>query len=139
MKFWQMTALTGLVLTLGGCFKSEAPKCSDKEVVQLVKQIYTEHIGELSKSNPMFMIFAAAIPKKIVKIDSARPVSYDEKIHLRQCKAQAYFDDNRTAPIEYTVQLDEKNSDQFYVELSFEFLQPLAQQGMMQQILKDKE
>jgi hypothetical protein len=129
--------LASTMLMLGGCFKSEAPKCSDPQVIQLVEQIYEQNIADMAKDNPMFAIIKEAVPSKIVSIDSARPVKYDENIKLRSCKAIAHFDDNRTANIEYTVQLDEKKSDEFYVELKFDFIQGLAQQGMMQQIMNN--
>ena len=131
-----------LALGLTGCFKSEAPKCSDPEVVKLVEQIYENQMQELQKSNPLAAIFLATLPKRIVAIESARPVKYDENIKLRSCKGVAHFEDNRTANIEYTVQLDEMNGDQFYVELQMGFLEGLAQQGMMNMMLnpdkKDK-
>jgi hypothetical protein len=134
---WVLPVL--LALGLSGCFKSEAPKCSDKQVVELVEQIYTNQIQELQKSNPLAAVFLAALPKKMVAIESARPVSYDEKIKLRSCKGVAKFDDNRTANIEYTVQLDEKNNDQFYVELKMDFLEGMAQQSMMDMIMNEKK
>ncbi|WP_353662382.1 hypothetical protein [Hydrogenimonas sp. SS33] len=138
MRLWKKSlVLASAMVMLGGCFKSEAPKCSDPQVIGLVKQIYAENVAEMAKTNPMFAIFKEAIPSQIVSIDSARPVKYDENIKLRSCKAVARFDDNRTANIEYTVQLDEKKSDQFYVEMKFDFLQGLAQQGMMQKIMHD--
>ena len=135
---WKTAALAMVTaLSLGGCFKSEAPKCSDPQVVDMVKKIYHENIAEMADANPMFAIFKEAIPDRIVSIDSARPVSYDEKVDLRSCKAIAHFDDNRTANIEYTVQLDEKNKDQFYVELKLDFVQGLAQQGIMQKMMHE--
>jgi len=138
---WQTPMIGGLaaLFLLTGCFKSEAPKCSDPKVTQLVEQIYTNQIAELKKSNPLAAVFMAAIPQKIVRIESARPVKYEENIKLRSCKGVAVFEDNRTANIEYTVQLDEKKSDQFYVELKMDFLEGLAQQGMMDMIMNEKK
>jgi len=45
------------------------------------------------------------------------------------------MENNITIPIEYTVQLDEKNKEQFYVELKLDFLEDLAEQGMMNQFM----
>ena len=135
-KGWKTALLAAVTaLSLGGCFKSEAPKCSDPQVVGMVKQIYHENIAEMAEANPMFAVIKGAIPDRSVSIESARPVAYDEKIDLRSCRAVARFDDNRTANIEYTVQLDEKKSDQFYVELKLDFVQGLAQQGIMQKMM----
>ncbi|WP_456451761.1 hypothetical protein [Hydrogenimonas sp.] len=140
MKTWTHALLAfAVALGMTGCFKSEAPQCSDPEVVKLVEQIYENQMQELQKSNPLAAIFLATLPKKIVKIESARPVKYDENVKLRSCKGIAHFEDNRTANIEYTVQLDEKNSDQFYVELQMDFLEGLAQQNMMDMIMNEKK
>lgn len=138
MKKWIHGGLAvAMALSLSGCFKSEAPKCSDPQVVKLVEQLYAQQIEDLKKNNPLAAMFITAMPQKMVRIDSARPVKYDENVKLRSCKGEAVFDDNRTANIEYTVQLDEKNHDQFYVELKMDFIQGLAQQGMMEMMMKD--
>ncbi|WP_457597008.1 hypothetical protein [Hydrogenimonas sp.] len=139
MKRWIHWAVAAALATgLTGCFKSEAPKCSDPEVVKLVEQIYAEQIAELQKNNPLAGIFLAGLPKKMVSIESARPVKYDENIQLRSCKGVAHFDDNSSANIEYTVQLDEKNKNQFYVELKMDFLEGMAQRSMMDMMMNDK-
>lgn len=125
-----------LIVALGGCFQSDAPKCSDIKVKTVVKNVYAKQISSLANENPMAAIFADALPKKIVRIDSARPLKYEENIKLRTCKGVAYFDDNRSADIEYTVQLDEKNSDKFYVELKMDFLEDVAKEGILQHMFK---
>ena len=125
-----------LAVSLSGCLQQEAPKCSDSDVKELVKEIYAENLVNLQKENPFAAMFIGTLPKKIVRIDSTRPVKYEENIKLRTCKGVAYFEDNRSANIEYTVQLDEKNADQYYVELDLSFLDGLAKQGMMENIFK---
>ena len=126
-----LTAVTPLFLT--GCFQNEAPKCSDPAVKGLVKNLYQDSLKQLS-NNPMAIIFMGALPKEIVSITAVRPVAYDEKVHLRSCKAEARFDNNATANIEYTVQLSEENPEEFYVELDTAFMEGLMQQSMMQGI-----
>lgn len=125
------------IFMLNGCFKTEAPKCSSESVTGLVQEIYEKHMKSMEEENIFAQVLLGTVPKKIIQIDSARPVAYDENIHLRSCKAQAHFEHNTTAPIEYTVQLDEKNSDQIYVELKMDFVEDLAQKNMMNQIMKN--
>ena len=126
-----------VAVSLSGCFKSEVPKCSDEQVVKLVSNIYAENISDI-ENNPFVKMIGPVLPKRIVRIESARPVKYDENIKLRSCKGIAYFDDNRTATIEYTVQLDEKDSSQFYVELKMDFLEGLVQEGVLKHLFKQK-
>ena len=137
VKRLYIVSMAASMLMLNGCFKTEAPQCSSEEVTGMVQQIYGKHMKDMGEDNILAQVLFATVPKKISKIDSARAVSYDENIHLRSCKAQAYFESNTTAPIEYTVQLDEKDSDQIYVELKMDFVEDLAQQGMMNQIMKN--
>ncbi|MEO1938371.1 MAG: hypothetical protein ABGW85_07025 [Sulfurimonas sp.] len=137
MKIKTMIAVAITPFLLSGCFKSEAPKCSDPAVKGLVKDLYTESLQKLS-SNPMAAMFMGALPKEIVSISAVRPVAYDEKVNLRSCKAEAHFDNNVTANIEYTVQLSEENPEEFYVELDTAFMEGLMQQSMMQGIFETK-
>ena len=65
-------------------------------------------------------------------MNSVRAISYDEVVKLRTCRAEAVFDTNQTANIEFTVQLNEENSDEFYVDLDTEFVEGLMQQSLMQ-------
>jgi hypothetical protein len=62
-------------------------------------------------------------------------VAYDEKVKMRSCKADVTFENNQTASVEYSVQMDEEDSENFYVELNTEFLQALMQESMMRNIL----
>lgn len=136
MKISYMVGMAASMMLLNGCFKTEAPKCSSDQVVEMAKDIYVNHMKDLESNNIFAQVFLTTVPKKILKIDSARPVAYDENIHIRSCKAQAYFEGNITVPIEYTVQLDEKNSDKIYVDLKMDFVEDMAQQGIMNQIMK---
>ncbi len=137
IKWVQVTVMALGMLILNGCFNTEAPKCSDEKIEKMVKEIYADHVKTLSTENILAQLLLVTVPKKIVKLDAARPVSYDEKITLRSCKANATFETNITVPVEYTVQLDEKNKEQIYVELKLDFLEDLAQQGMMDQFMKN--
>jgi hypothetical protein len=135
-RCWKGIAVSLLLLGTGGCFRSEAPQCSDPQVVRLVEESYAEQVGALQRSNPLAAVFLSMLPKKMVALESPRPVKYEENIRLRSCKAVARFDDNRTADIRYTVQLDERNSDHVYVELKMDFLEGLAQQSIQEEMLK---
>jgi len=129
MKIITSVIFTSLFLT--GCF-SEAPKCSDAEVKETLKSVYLQVLDNINSSNNMFLAgFASSLPKAIESIDSIRTVAYDEKIELRQCKADVRFDNNQTASISYSVQVNEENSDEFYVELDTEFVEGLMQSNMM--------
>ncbi len=135
MKKIYMLALMLAIITLTGCVKTEAPKCSDSEVESTLKKIYTQQM-EKTSANMLAQVLLASVPKTISEINSARPISYDENINLRSCKAEATLGKDITSTIEYTVQLDEKNNGQFYVELQMDFIEDLAQQGMMNQFMK---
>ncbi len=134
--FLQSVIVAISAIGLSGCFNAEAPKCSDLNVQNRVKKIYAEQIISLADKNPMALIFVEALPKRMVRIDFARPIKYEENIKMRSCKAIAYFDNNSSANIEYTVQLDEKNSKKFYVELNMDFLDDVAKQGIIHHIFK---
>jgi hypothetical protein len=133
MQIKSLLIAASTLFLLSGCFKSEAPKCSNPDVKELVKNLYGDSLENLSK-NPMSALFIDALPKKIVKLNATRPIAYDEKINMRRCKAEALFDNNIKADISYTVQLSEEKSDQFYVELDTSFMEGLVQQSMMQGI-----
>lgn len=136
MKRVQILGMATLMLTLNGCFETEAPECSSEQVTGMVQEIYEKQMKEMGGDNILTQVLFATVPKKIIKVDTARPVAYDENIHLRSCKASATLEGNITSPIEYTVQLDEKNSDQIYVELKMDFVEDLAQQGIMNEVMK---
>ncbi len=138
MKIVTIATACTLMLMLSGCFKSEAPKCSDTDVKGVVQDLYKDSLQKLS-NNPMAAIFMGALPKEIVSISAVRPVAYDEKVNLRSCKAEAHFDNNVTANIEYTVQLNEENQEEFYVELDTDFIEGLMQQSMMQEMFNSSE
>lgn len=124
------------VLLLTGCFETKAPMCSDNDVAELVEEIYAEHVEELDNDNPMSAMYIDVLPKKIIKLDSARAVRYDKEVKLRECKAVAYFDNNQTQDIEYTVQLNEQDDTQFYVELDLSFVEDLVKAGLLQNVFK---
>ncbi len=135
-KIYLLTPLIAM-FALTGCFKSEAPKCSDTEVKKTLKKLYAQKMIEM-KGNVLTMFFTAAVPKTITSIGAARAISYDEKVNLRSCKAEATLGEGITSAIEYTVQLDEENNGQFYVELQMGFVETLAQQGIMNQLMEEK-
>ena len=137
MKKIQVLALFAAMIMLQGCFEKEAPQCSDEAIITTVQELYAEHMQKNDNTNILAQVLMASVPKKILSIHSARAVAYKENIHLRSCKAEAVMEGNITSSIEYTVQLDEKNDDQFYIELDMEFIETLAQQGMMNQFMKN--
>jgi hypothetical protein len=131
------TIVLSLLLTIfmTGCFNNEPPKCSDDDVQETLKSIYTQVLENVQNSgNPFLAGFTKSLPQGIQSLSSIRPVAYDEAVKIRSCKAEALFDNNQTAAIEYTVQTNEENSDDFYVELNTEFLEGLMQQSIMQGI-----
>ncbi len=119
-------------------FVKKAPKCSDENVVQTVKNIYAGLPEQIKQTNPLAAAFMQNIPKEITIIQDIRPTSYDKEINLRQCKANALLDDNKTMEISivYTVQLSQENNDEYYVELDTSFLEGLMQQSIMNGLLK---
>jgi len=138
MKKTNILALLILaVFTLNGCMEKEAPKCSTTEVKNTVKKIYSQQMEKM-KDNILMIAFMGTVPKTITSVDSIRAVAYDETVGLRSCKAEATLGEGLKSPIEYTVQLDEKNSNQFYVELQMDFIETLAQQGMMNKFMNAK-
>lgn len=122
---------------MSGCFSVDAPKCSDEDVEDTVKEIYLDVLKNAQDPNNSFLAaFTDGLPTAITKLSTQRAIAYDENVKLRSCKADALFDNNQTIEINYTVQLDEQDSDQFYVELDTEFLSTLMQQSMLQGIWK---
>ena len=134
-RFYRSVLPAALVFAMTGCFDAEAPKCSDPKVVKLVQETYERELHDMLKANPLAGVVVAALPSKMTAVDSARPIEYDEKVKLRSCKGVARFDDNRTAEIAYTVQLDEKDDSKVYVELELDFMNGLVKEGMMKMIL----
>ncbi len=137
MRKTLFTAIAATALLFTGCFNTEAPKCSDKEVTSLLKETYTQWRENMEKSgNPLMAVYSVMLPKKIVNIDAPRASAYDPNIKLRSCKAEVTFDNNITGTLAYTVQIDEKDSDQFYLELDSDSLTALLQQSLMGNVLK---
>jgi len=137
MKKTAFATLAAAALLFTGCFNTEAPKCSDKDVTSLLKKTYTQWRESMEKSgNPLMAVYSVMLPQKIVTIDAPRASAYDPNIKLRSCKAEVTFDNNITGTLAYTVQIDEKNSDQFYLELDSDSLTALLQQSLMGNMLK---
>ncbi|MFT7003918.1 MAG: hypothetical protein ACJAWW_001270 [Sulfurimonas sp.] len=122
-----------MVMLMTGCFNSEAPKCSNKDVQETVKGLYTQLLDNTSK-NVLLSGLMGDLPKNITNMSSIRAVSYDETVKLRTCKADVQLDTNQSIQISYTVQLNEEDSDTFYVELDSGFLEGLVQKTMMKTI-----
>jgi len=124
-----------IIFILSGCFNTQAPKCSDDAVQETLKDVYLKVLTNLQNSqNPFLAGFTQGLPKSIDTLSSIRAVSYDEAVKIRSCKADVSFDNNQTATLEYTVQLNEENNDEFYVELDTDFLEGLMQESIMQGI-----
>jgi hypothetical protein len=131
MKTAIITLLVAMLMS--GCFNSEAPKCSDKDVQNTVKDLYTQLLDNTSK-NILLSGLVGNLPKNITEISSIRAISYDKSVKLRTCKADAQLDSNQSMQISYTVQLNEEDSDTFYVELDSSFLEGLVQKSLMKNI-----
>jgi hypothetical protein len=119
-----------VLFSLSGCMNSEPPKCSDTDVTNLVKDLYVEMIDNL-QNTPLTGAFAATMPKKMLSVDSIRPVAYDEAVKMRSCKATAKLEGDKEINIEYTIQTNEENSDEYYVELGSDFVEGLMMQNIM--------
>lgn len=148
--FYKITAFSVLVFMLAGCAEKDI-KCSDDDVRELVEEIYTKQIRgmdtkKIQKEDVSLLnfqnILLAGMLKKLSEFDhisSIRAISYDDKVKLRRCKAIMHFKDETKTDFSYTVQIDEEDSDKFYVELDTEFLQSLLTQNMFKNIMdKDK-
>ena len=122
-----------LAITMQGCFSSEPPKCSDENVQETLKGVYAQLFT--NQQNILLSALMQNLPKSIDSLASIRAVAYDEKVKMRSCKADVTFENNQTASVEYSVQMDEEDSENFYVELNTEFLQALMQESMMRNIL----
>ncbi len=127
-KITQISLLLALLVTFSGCFNNEPPKCSDEGVKQTLKDLYTRWTDPNSKEK---LLVSALLPQTISEISSFRSVSYDKETKLRSCKASAKFQNGSEAAIEYTVQTNEEDSSQYYVELSADFLQSLIMNSAM--------
>lgn len=86
----------------------------------------------------MLVMFKDTLPDNIVAISSTRAVSYDKEIKLRHCKADVSLDNDTSSSLLYSVQVDEEDTDNFYVELDSDSLGTIAQQATMRQLLKNK-
>lgn len=85
-----------------------APKCSDPEVIELIKKTYkSKYITELKNNFPKFD--KSDFPESVEAIFNIRTMSYDKDIELRTCIAIAKFDNEMQVNMSYTVQLDETN------------------------------
>ena len=140
MRYFTPALFALSVLIFSGCFKNEPPKCSDPDVKKSVKKLYSDMEKKISQ-NPMAAmlgLFAGGslMPKEMVSLSNTRPIEYDEKIKLRKCKADARFDNNESVTVIYTVQLSEENPDEYYVELSSDFLEPMLKKNMMKKALQ---
>ena len=121
-----------IALAMSGCFKSEAPKCSDADVQATVKSVYIQMLDNIHNSGNILLAgFSANLPAQMQELSSIRAIAYDDVVKLRSCKATASFDANQTVSIAYTVQLNEENSDEFYVELESDFVEALMQESLM--------
>jgi len=129
-KITKAMVLTVPLLMLAGCLNTETPECSDEDVVETVKNIYSE-IPEKNKDNPIAGMFAKTLPKSITALESIRAISYDENVKLRTCKSQVTFENGQTADLQFTVQSLEKNDGEFYVELDTGFIEGLMMQNIM--------
>ena len=133
MKITFLTLLLAFLMT--GCFNNEPPKCSDESVHVTLQDVYLQVLDNINDSgNPFLAGFSKNLPQNLMSLSSVRAVSYDEAVLLRSCKADALFDNGETVGINYTVQANEENSDEFYVELETEFLEGMMQKSMMQGI-----
>jgi len=129
-KITKAMVLTVPLLMLAGCLNTETPECSDEDVVETVKNIYSE-IPEKNKDNPIAGMSAKTLPKSITALESIRAISYDENVKLRTCKSQVTFENGQTADLQFTVQSLEKNDGEFYVELDTGFIEGLMMQNIM--------
>lgn len=125
----QLSLASSCILLLSGCL-NETVKCSDESVQQTIKEIYVEQI-QSGQNNPLLATMTKNLPN-IESIDSIRPASYDDEIKLRECKAVIHFDNGSTTDVAYSVQENEENSDEFYVELDTTFVESLLMSSIMQ-------
>ncbi|MFA5232941.1 MAG: hypothetical protein WC390_00970 [Sulfurimonas sp.] len=116
------------VLLLNGCF-DETVKCSDEMVKETIKEIYTEQI-QSGASNPLLAAMSANFPN-LISIESIRPISYNKEVKMRECKAVMHFENETTADLSYTIQTNEDNGDDYYIELDKAFLESLIMSSMM--------
>jgi len=111
-------------------FEKTPPKCSDKETINSLKKIYININKQQSK--------VTKLPKSIKSLNSIRATSYNRDIALRGCKALVKLSNDTELNMQYTVQLDETNSDNFYVEIEQSFISNLIAQSYLKNLRKTK-
>lgn len=127
--FKKFLFLIGVATLFAGCFSNEVAKCSDDSVKELVGKIYSEQINGES-ANPMLAAISKNFPA-LSSLESIRAISYDKEVNNRGCKAVMHFEDGSTVDLSYSVQADEEDSSNIYVELDTSFLQGLIMSAMM--------
>jgi len=107
------------------------PKCSDEAVLSLLPELY----GSMRQSSIEsagwndILLASVGLPQSIERIELARSTGYKRSIKLRSCSANAIFAVNNqkeiTINISYSVQLNEQNSEEFFVILEPDFISTL--------------
>jgi len=130
-KTFMLTSLVGII-AFSGC-STDTPKCSDVRVKTKVINTYKKWKDELNNTkNPLFEIFLKGKIPNLLVLKNARAISYNKEIKLRECKAEAIFDNNQTWTIHYTVQNSEENPRDFYVEISKKSLDKVAKESIVE-------
>lgn len=106
-----------------GYFKPDI-KCDDKEVQELVFDIYNNNIK--NASNPMLSNMTKMLPD-IDRIEDIRTQSIDKELDKKTCKANLFFKNNTQTQLVYEVQYQ---NEKIYVELDSDSLQALFMQNM---------
>lgn len=99
-------------------------KCDDKEVQELVFDIYNNNIK--NASNPMLSNMTKMLPD-IDRIEDIRTKSIDKELDKKTCKANLFFKNNTQTQLVYEVQYQ---NEKVYVELDSDSLQALFMQNM---------
>lgn len=107
-------------------------KCDDKEVQELVFDIYNNNIK--NASNPMLSNMTKMLPD-IDRIEDIRTQSIDKELDKKTCKANLFFKNNTQTQLIYEVQYQ---NDKVYVELDSDSLQALFMQNMFN-IMNEKD
>ncbi len=137
MKRVKLGVLVLVLVMMSGCFQKEVPKCSDDNVKNVLSEIYGNWSQNINNSdNPVLIMFKGAIPNSIVSFSSPRTLGFDKEIQLRTCKMDVTFDNNQSNTLQYTVQLDEEDNENFYVEISEDSLESIAQESMMKHMMQ---
>lgn len=118
-----LTLAATIAFSFSGCLKSEAPKCSDAGVKELLKDLY-----QMEMDSPLYNK-KDGFPA-ILSIDSVRTLSYDKEVAKRECKATVNFDRDLSGDIEYSVQLSEEIEGDYYVETKTSFVGILMMSAM---------